>query len=101
MATLSSCKDYGFRKVATVLLNPSAAAYTHEDSSAHPAENTNGCVDTERGVPGCHVSQRFIDVEFEASWLLAGEAKQLAEIQARCVEEGYTLTDTSITWQVV
>ena len=43
MPTIISAKDYGYRKVIRVCLNPDAPQYVHTDHSPHPARNVNGC----------------------------------------------------------
>ena len=57
MAKIIKVMDYGYRKSITVELNPSDPEYVHSDGTAHPAQNTNGCVDA-GGVPGCRYNRR-------------------------------------------
>ena len=43
MAKIINATDYGFRKVIRVCLNPDDPEWVHDDGTAHPAANVNGC----------------------------------------------------------
>ena len=54
-----SASNHGFRTVVVVCHNPDDPEYLHDDDSAHPAENVNGCPGDESGLVVCHYNHRL------------------------------------------
>ena len=53
-----SIADYGFRKVATVILNPDEPEYTHPDKSADHVNEKGEKITLGDGLPPCHKCQK-------------------------------------------
>ena len=81
---------YGFRTVIVVCHNPAAPEYLHDDGTAHPSENVNGCGGDEFNLVVCHTNhqlQEFIwdgDEQYEDGVLRTDESFW-AEVCDRCV----------------
>ena len=94
MARIIKAMDYGYRKAITMALNPGDPEYVHDDGTAHPAPNTNGCVNV-AGVPGCHSNWKIREFVWTGDELytytpeglrrVKTDAELLAEVSAALV----------------
>ena len=80
---------YGFRTVVIVCFNPDDPEYTHDDGSAHPADNVHGCAATgDPEINICHNNHRIEeftwdgDDQYDANGVLRTADSFWAEIKA-------------------